>query len=248
MGNMKDRIIDERLTRYAEAVKPQKGIIDGAIYAVRLRRQAAQSGGYVPAPENSRAAGVPRSRNKRWIFSSIAAVVVAAVFIGIIAGILNRGGGKTDVGHDTKPPAPAVITPYSLQSLSVSAGGVADAQGAGVLTLGGAEETLSAQGKVYKNKQGETAVISIYYRAVGGGGLDEILVIADIGRGLTDYKEFKQYSAVTIAGVKVWEFEELKNGEYYTNLYFAYKDVDYYLIIASPLKDSAEVYVTGLLN
>ena len=245
----KDKVLEEKLTRYAESVKPQKGIIDGAIYALRLRRQALDSGRYIPAPADPVSAGVPRSRSgKRWIFSSVAAVVVAAVFIGIIAGIINRGGGATNNKPDVSAPSPAVITPYSLSALTVSEGGVADAQSAGLLTLGGTGETLSAQGKVYKNKEGETAVISVFYKMVGGGGVDEILVVADIGRGLTDYREFKRHPSRTIAGVRVYEYEEMLNGEYYTNLYFAHGDVDYYLIIASPVKDSAEVYVTSLIT
>ena len=239
----KDRVIDERLTRYAESVKPKQGVLDAAVYAIRLRQQAAQNGFYIPRPADARSAGVPVRRNRTpWIFSSVAAVVVAAFIIGIAIGIIN-GGDKL---NNNQPSQPAVITPYALNTLNASAGSLADAQNAGVLTL--KKAGLSTQGKVYKNGKGETAVVSVFYKTVGGGGIDEILVIADIGRGLTDYKEFKTLQGRTIAGVTVYQREEILNGEYYTNLYFAHGDIDYYLIIASPLARAAEVYVSGLVN
>jgi hypothetical protein len=238
---MKDRVIDEKLTRYAESVKPKTGILDGAVFALRQRRQDAQS-----ATESPRSAGVPRSRRSRaGLISALAAVIVAAAIIGIAIGIINGGFG----GDKQGPTDPAVITPYALSSLNVSAGSLADAQSAGILTLAAeTDETQATQGKVYKNDKGEIAVISIFYKTFGEGGVDEILVIADIGRGLTDYKEFKALQGVAIAGVTVYQREEMRNGEYYTNLYFVYKDIDYYLIIASPLADGAELYVRGLVE
>jgi len=250
---MKDRIIDEKLTAYAERVKPDKGVIDGAINALRHRQRIISGGGYIPAPAEPRSMGIPRSRKKtfQWAFSAVAAVFIAAAVIGIALSIINGiGGNKPNDPNGNNDPSPQPPKPaaYSLSALEVRSGNLlTEAQDAGVLTLNGA---VSVQSKIYENKDSEgdavTAVISVFYKTVGIGGLDEILVVADIGRGLIDYKDFKDFSGRTIAGVTVYRFEKLIDGEYYTNLYFTYGNVDYYLIIASPMAGAAEVYV-GLL-
>ncbi len=91
------------------------------------------------------------------------------------------------------------------------------------------------------------SVISTLYRTVGGSGLDEIVVIADLGRGLEDYRDFKNYEKSLINGVTVSSLQRWENGEYYTDAYFNLGDIDYYVKITSPGQDSAG-YIRILLE
>jgi len=90
--------------------------------------------------------------------------------------------------------------------------------------------------------------VSVLYKTTGEGGLDEAIVIADLGGGLMDYTGFKKYLKSTINGVTVCKRQIRENGEYYTEAYFRYCDIDYYLMVTSPIKDSADDYIMLLFE
>ncbi|MCL2797511.1 MAG: hypothetical protein FWD58_05615 [Firmicutes bacterium] len=179
------------------------------------------------------------------LFSAAAAVLI---FFGVLMVNLLPDANK-GADEPSNPPPPA----YALSSLTYNVTSIEEVENA-VLTLRIGEnglEELYANARAYyaKNNAESPTVISVLYKTVGDGGLDEIVVIADMKGGLKDYKSFKNYSdTAEVKGVEVRLKQRQENGEFYTDAYFRHGDIDYYLKLASPMRDVAERYVGLLLG
>jgi|GEM_PF-6899956 len=219
---MKDKYIERKLNLYVEAVKPQNRVIDDAIFELR-QRQSQKT--IQPYPV----------KRKTGMFFGIGAAAAASLAILIFLTV-------TIVNVVNKPPV------YALTDLEYRAVTISEIQSAAnILTLDAGESYTN--GRIY-HKEGSDApvVITMLYKTVGAGGLDEIIVIADLLGGLKDYTDFKQYTKTAIEGTTVHRRQVKENGEYFTECFFSSGGVDYYVIITSPVQSSANEYIALLLS
>ena len=218
---MKDKLIEKKLNLYVEAVKPQSSVITSAVFELRqIQSQKIQS--------------YPAKRKTGMIFGiSAAAAASFAIFIFLTITIVNMISG---------PPN------YALSELTYKTATISEIKStASILTLNISDSYTN--GRIYyRENSSEPVVVSILYKTVGSGGLDEIIVIADLNNGLKDYSNFKNYKQISVGGIAVFERRIYVNGEYYTEVFFSYEDVDYYVIVTSPMQDNAGQYILLLLN
>lgn len=217
---MKNKFIEKKLNIYVEAVKPQSGIIDSAVLEIRQKQFAHYA--YQKPKKHGIYAGVG---------AAVAASILLTFFTVYFISLLIRPEAR-----------------YELAQLNYETATISEIESASsILTLNISESYTN--GRIYYAENSTTpTVISILYKTVGSGGLDEIVVIADLNKGLTDYNNFKKYKETQINGITVFERQLYVNGEYYTESYFRYEDIDYYVIVASPAQGSANHYITLLIN
>jgi len=220
---MKNKFIEEKLNSYVEAVKPDCGLIEPARSELRKKR------GSVPYTPQ-------KPRGLVWQITAVAAILIFLVSMPVYY-FMSTKNPSTD---------PAVTAPPAQYSISKLTYAVVppDEIGHPVMLIDIKDGYINA--RVYSDKN-KPVTVSVYYKTVGEGGLDEIVVVADIGGGLTDYKGFKDGNKTTINGVNVYTYQTLKNGEYYTEAYFEYADIDYYVMVMSPLSQNAHGYLELLL-
>jgi len=246
---MKNKLIEQKLTRYAEAVKPDNRVIQAAVLEMRAKKQwqnaraQAGLGGYsppVPIPPAER----PKP-GRRGLYVGLGAAAMACVlFVSLIvyfAGLIDSGKtGPSD------PSAPKPL--YNLSQLTYETATIEEVKGIKpILTLDIAE--MYTNGRLYYAAGGtEPAVISVLYKTVGSGGLDEIVVIADLNGGLKDYTGYKKHAALAVGDTTVNRRQRPVNGEYDTEAYFTHGGVDYYIKISSPSQGGAEHYIALLLS
>lgn len=219
---MKNRFIERKLNSYVEAVKPNDKLIEGAVLALRQKRLEG----------NTSKVSAYRSNKRGLAIGLSVAAACALLLVGIFLSQLIF---------------PAKPQSYALADLTYNTASIeVIEQETSVLTID--IDDMYTNGRIYLNEKKEHAVVSVLYKAVGEGGLDEIVVIADLKGGLKDYSDFKKYTKkADINGIEVRLMETRQNGEYYTNAYFSFKGIDYYVKIMSPVKDGVE-YISLLLK
>jgi hypothetical protein len=219
---MKNKFIEQKLNIYAEAVKPGTELISGAFTELRQNRARAAQYPYA----------YKKPRNNFLIIGTVAAAAVWLVLISIglyFFATLNSGEN------------------YSLSTLSYQVSSIEKGRENSVLIMDIGEAYTNV--RMYYNKSGDKPlVISVLYKTVGGGGLDEIVVIADLGGGLKDYAGFKNYTKAAVGGTTVCQREIMQNGEYYSEIFFSFKKIDYYIKIASPISGGINYYLPLLLE
>jgi hypothetical protein len=247
---MKDSFIEEKLNEFAEAVKSDGGrVLDAAVSELRKRKRE----GYYEElrPKKS---GAKRFTRRLLAFGGTAAAIVL-VFYFVISGFRSlfpsSPGNTTDPGQNQPGDPPDVDDPprntYNLRSLSYDVVPASEAAGRYSILSLTLENAYTNARLYYERTQRSPSVISILYRVDGAGGLEEIVIIADLNGGLLDYTNFWDFPKRTVAGVTVHSRAIMTNGECYTDMHFQYGEVDYYLRVASPVSESAYEYLNMLL-
>ena len=231
---MKNKLIEQKLNQYAEAVKPGNAILEPAVSELRQRRQW-NYGAYAPP--------YPAAPRKRRLSAGIWAAAACAFVLTLSLTVYFS------YFYNKNAPEPMA---YNLSELTYRVEPIAEIERTSQILIINIDENFYADYytncRVYSNAKGEPLVISVLYKTVGGGGLDEVVVIADLSGGLKDYKGFKALTEIKIGGVTVNRRQTRENGEYYSDAYFSYGGIDYYVIISSPAANGAERYVELLLG
>ena len=227
----KDKIIQKNLELYAESFKGKAEILSGAYTEMnRLRGE----GFYVPQRN-------PRGKEKRGFFKrmpaffAIAAAAVAVLFILSTLVPENSDG-------DAKPSPPLVTVSYKLSDLTreeISRAELPQTEGMRLLD-GDTDEKFFAY---YKNGTTELYVLAARYKSERGFGMDEVTVITDFKGGLTDYNKDSNYPQNSEIGRN---YENYKDGEYYSYLYVKSEITRHYVLIMSPTADGGVAYEQSL--
>jgi len=234
-NKMKDKIIEQKLYEYVEAVKPDKEILAPAILALSQIRQNAPN---------------VITKKPAWrlpLFASLgsfasACVIALVIFLGIYHFILQPppSGNAPDA---SLPPQT-----FTMNDLTYSLAVLSDVKD-DILVID--KENTYSNVRKYSFDEAEddsVVVISVLYRTVGINGLDQILVIADKHGGLKDFNDFRNFSIVTIEGVTVRRRQQFINGEWYTDAFFEYGGIDYYIRIESSAQNMLVHYIELLLG
>lgn len=223
---MKDRFIERKLNSYVEAVKPKKNVLDAAILALRQKRQIKK-----PA-----AVPVYRPGRKRKVVIALCSVAASVLLIiGLIIAIR-----EINFSSETLPQT------YVLADLTYRTETIEQIESdTDILTMNTSGDRFT-KGLLYF-KDNECIVIIVSYRILGEGGLDEIVVIADLKGGLSDFEDFTKYRKTNIGGITVNFKETPENGEWYTEAYFKNAGIDYYIKITSPVQSGKE-YISLLIQ
>lgn len=234
---MKNRLIAQKLNIFVEGAKPPK--------------EQVLAPAYFELEKIKRARAERKSPPKKSAFRTLmaASAFIALIFMAVYAiphFMKSSPAGDKDVQQ--KPS-------YSIASLTgraVAPSGIAEITENPVLTLnlpGQSERHMLYLLSGQQGSAGAPAVLASIYKVESGSGVDEIAVITDIEGGLTDYREFKHYSALPGYESEVFaQLDVYENGEYYSYLHLSYSDIDYYVIVMSPQADKAERYITELLS
>jgi len=229
---MKDKLIQQKLAEYAEAVKPDSALIEAAVFELRRKRaeQASRSARRSRAPLLLRigAAGV-------------ASLMLVVFSFYVIVNVFNFMGGNND------GTAPGHTPRYALSDLTYHVMPMENVRQESILILELDNVHTNAR-FFFEAGETEPILISVLYRTVGGGGIDEILILADIGGGLADFVDFRRHTATVIEGIAVHKRQILISGEFMTEAFFRYGDIDYYVKIMSPTFEAALIYLTLLLG
>ena len=218
-----DRLISEKLNKFADSMQLPDGIIDDAIGVLRNK------------------AKYKTYRKPFFNIKKLSYFIPIALMIIVCVVALNMFIQKND--------SEIVDSTYKMNSLTktnISFYEISDYTDEDIRIID--MEVMSVLCSVYQNEYDEAVLISIIYHIVGDNGTDEITIIYDLDQGLTDYSSYKNYPLVIEDITNVYSEEVYDNGEYYTKAYFTIDEVDYYINIMSPAENQGNEYFENLLD
>lgn len=238
----KDRLILQKLNNYAEACRPPSG----SMLNLARAEFAAQKAAARPFSEKVQSGVKFKSKPLFKLTAGMAAAVVFIFSLVYMMSILPLKGTTPPQGDNE----PQQQISYSLSQLSGTPTEpqlLRDAEGSPLLTAAGLEGgsfTVTAFEFYHKDKE-QPVTAWQQYKVLTSSGMDEVLLIADMGGGLKDYQQVK--NSVTVYrhdGIEMYGTVDMYiNGEFYTALYFNYSGTDYYLIIMSPSNYSYQSFL-----
>ncbi len=171
---------------------------------------------------------IKENRRKTWIryFATAAACLIVLVIIVLASKMI--------------PDFESPLT-YSAASISRRDSSISDVENIEGLKIIKNEEVADV--KQFIDKSGELFVVTIEYLFLGDNGMEKLLVVADLKKGLTDFTAYKKYP-----GDVLKQKSEHKNGEYYTYGYFESDGIEYYMRLISSSNSDLSAYYTLLIS